>query len=118
MAFVVEIMYTYLTHWPLRGSGVNSKIMIFEIIIQSSISGTCSEMVFWLISLNLTYEKSTLVQVIDWCHQQQAIIWANVDTDVCHHMVPHTDLTFYKKKINKYIGLWYWQKINNFIEYT
>ena len=34
-------------------------------------------------SLDLTDDKSTLVQVMAW---QQAITWANVDPDLCRHM--------------------------------
>ena len=37
--------------------------------------------------MDLTDGKSTLVQVMAWCHQQQAITWANVDPDLCRHMV-------------------------------
>ena len=39
--------------------------------------------------------KSTLVQVMAWCHQAQAITWANVDPDLCHHMASwgHDELT-------------------------
>ena len=40
--------------------------------------------------LDLTDDKSTLVQVMAWCRQatkQQAITWANVDLDLCRHMV-------------------------------
>ena len=29
--------------------------------------------------------KSTLVQVIVWCHQAQTITWAKVHPDLCHH---------------------------------
>ena len=37
--------------------------------------------------LDLTDGKSTLVQVMAWCRQAQAITWANVDPDLCRHMV-------------------------------
>ena len=30
--------------------------------------------------------KSTLVLKVAWCLQHQAIIWANADPDLCHHM--------------------------------
>ena len=36
-------------------------------------------------SLDFTDDKSTLVQVMAWRHK--AITWANVDPDLCHHMV-------------------------------
>ena len=38
------------------------------------------------ISVEPTDDRSTLVQVIACCHQQQAVIWANVNADLCHHM--------------------------------
>ena len=34
--------------------------------------------------LDITDDKSTLVQVMAWCHQ--AITWANVDPDLCRKM--------------------------------
>ena len=37
--------------------------------------------------LNSTDDKSTMVQVMAWCRQAQAIAWANVDPDLCRHMV-------------------------------
>ena len=37
-------------------------------------------------SLGFTDDKSTLVQV-PGAIRQQAITWANVDPDLCHHMV-------------------------------
>ena len=36
--------------------------------------------------LDLTDDKSTLVEVMAWCRQAQAITWANVDPVLCHHM--------------------------------
>ena len=39
-------------------------------------------------SLDLTEDKSTLIQVMWLCAiRQQAIIWASVDLDLCRHMV-------------------------------
>ena len=40
-------------------------------------------------SLDLTENKSTLVQVMAWCRhgvRQQAIAWASVDLDLCRPM--------------------------------
>ena len=42
----------------------------------------------WM-TLDLTGDKSTLVQVMAWCCQasrQQVIIWSNVDPDLCRQM--------------------------------
>ena len=36
--------------------------------------------------LDLTDDKSTLVQVMAWCRRQQAITSANVDPDLCRQM--------------------------------
>ena len=36
---------------------------------------------------DLSDDKSALVQVMAWYRRQQAITWANVDPDLCHHMV-------------------------------
>ena len=46
-------------------------------------------------ALAFTNDKSTLVQVMVWCRQAQAITWANVDPDLCRHMVSlgHNQLT-------------------------
>ena len=46
---------------------------------------SCEIALRW-ISLELTDDKSTLVQVMAWAVRQQAITWANVDPDLCHHM--------------------------------
>ena len=49
-------------------------------------------------TLDLTEDKSTLVQeVMAWCLRQQAIAWANVDPDLCHHMASlgHNELKCY-----------------------
>ena len=38
-------------------------------------------------AMDLTDDKSTLVKVMAWCQRQQDITWANVDPDLCYHMV-------------------------------
>ena len=45
--------------------------------------------------LDLNDDKSILVQVMAW---HQAITWANVDPDLCHHMVSlgHNELNQFK----------------------
>ena len=45
-------------------------------------------------SLDVTDDKSTLVQVMVAAVRQQAIIWTNVDPDLCRHMasVGHKEL--------------------------
>ena len=46
----------------------NFKSITFKLITQNSSLGTCCESLVW-IPENLTYEKSTLAQVMAWCHQ-------------------------------------------------
>ena len=48
---------------------------------------------------NLTYENSTLIQVMAWCHQAQAITWAKVDPDLCCQIasVSHNGLMYHLK---------------------
>ena len=38
------------------------------------------------VPLDLTDDKSTLVQLLAWCHQATSHTWANVDPDPCHQM--------------------------------
>ena len=44
--------------------------------------------------LDLIDDKSTLIQVMALCRQEQAITWASVDQDLCRHMVSlgHSEL--------------------------
>ena len=49
---------------------------------------SCEIALKWM-PLDLTDDKSTLVQVMAWCCQasrQQAITWSNVDPDLCRQM--------------------------------
>ena len=50
----------------------------------------CEIAIRWM-SLNLTDDKSTLVQVMAWCRHSRPsgskpFTWTNVDLDLCHHM--------------------------------
>ena len=38
------------------------------------------------VPLDLTDDKSTLVQVLAWCHQATSYTWANVDPDLCNQL--------------------------------
>ena len=49
--------------------------------------GTCYEITLRWMPQNLSNEKSTLVHVMAWCCQEQAIIWANVGPDLCQRTV-------------------------------
>ena len=46
--------------------------------------GIFGEIALRWMPLDLTDDKSTLVQVMAWC-RQQAITWANADPDLCCH---------------------------------
>ena len=55
--------------------------------------------------------KSTLVQVIDWCHQATGLPWVKVDPDLCHHMPGqgrnklNTDI-YIIRKATSFDGVW------------
>ena len=68
--------------------------VIFNLILVTESWGVSCAIVFRWMSLDFTDDKSTLVQVMAWC-RQAAITWANVDPDLCHHMVSqgHNELT-------------------------
>ena len=47
---------------------------------------SCEITLRWM-SQDFTDDKSTMVQVMAWGRRQKAITWANVDPNLCHHMV-------------------------------
>ena len=87
---VVNISILYVNHEhqffnPLapEGCSINSKSIIFKLIIRNSGLDTWCEIAHGWMPQNLTNEKSTLVWVIAWC---QAITCANVDWEQCRHI--------------------------------
>ena len=56
-----------------------------HMLLSLFISTSCEIALRWMQQKNHD-EKSTLVQIMAWCMRQQPITWANVDTDLCHHM--------------------------------
>ena len=54
----------------------------------------CCEIALKRMSLDFTDDQSTLVQLIGVV-RQQAITWANVDPDLCHHLASlgHNELS-------------------------
>ena len=48
-------------------------------------------------------DKSTLNLVMAWCVMEQANTWANVDTDICRHMVPLGNNELIPVRVNNYI---------------
>ena len=53
---------------PVR-CGCNFKNIIFKLIVQNDSLGTCYETVLKWMQQNLANEKSTLLQMMAWCHQ-------------------------------------------------
>ena len=83
------------------------KSIIFKVIIQNCTLGTCRQIVLRWIPQKLINEQTTLVQVMAWCHQAtQAITWAYVDPDLCHHIASqdHNELTLSMWGLS-YLGL-------------
>ena len=64
--------------------GSNFEDKICKLITQNSSLRTRCEFAHRWMPQNLANEKSTLVHVMTWGHQQQAITWANVYTDPLH----------------------------------
>ena len=60
--------------------------MVFKLILVIDGWDISHEISSRWMSLDLTDNKSTMVQVVAWCRQQQAITWANVDQDLCPQM--------------------------------
>ena len=60
--------------------------LILQMISVTDVWDISSEFAFRWMSLDRTDDKSTLVQVIAWCRQPQAITWVNVDPDLCRHI--------------------------------
>ena len=58
----------YLTHWPLGDFNKSYKI-IFKLILMIDGCDILSEIALRWTSLNLSDDKSTLVQVMAWCRQ-------------------------------------------------
>ena len=78
-------IHALLTHWPL-GDVLKFEKRNFKLNLVNAGWAASWEIAFRWMSLVLTEDKSTLVQVMAWCHQAQAITWANVDTVLCRHV--------------------------------
>ena len=64
----------------------NSKSVLFELNLRVDILSISCEIGLGWVPYEPTDDKSTLLKVMTWCCQQQAIIWANIDPDKCRHM--------------------------------
>ena len=58
-----------LTHWPLRGFNYHLKLVYFKLISMINILSIFCEIAMRWMPQHLTDHKSTLVQVLAWCHQ-------------------------------------------------
>ena len=76
-----------LTHWPPEKFEWNFRHVIFKrILVLDGWGISCEIAIIW-ISLDFTDDQSTLVQQVNIAWRHQAITWANVDPDLCCHMV-------------------------------
>ena len=73
----------------------NFRWMIFTIILEIGGWGISYEIALTWISLYFTGDKSTMVGL--GALKQQAMIWTNVDPDLCRHVVSlgHNELIFF-----------------------
>ena len=76
----------FVNSWASQRRESIFKSMIFKHMIWNSDLGTHCEIALRWMPQNLTNKKSTLVEVMAWCHRHQAITWANADRDICQHM--------------------------------
>ena len=65
----------------------NFRKVIFKLISVTGGWGISCKIALRRMRLDLTDDKSTLVQVMAGAWRHQAITWANVDPDLCRHMV-------------------------------
>ena len=99
----IQQMWCYLAHTQLfpevQIADTEIEIAVWKIFLYNnciqvifkllSIIGgqviSCETVVRWM-SLDLSGDKATLVQVMAWCHQTTSHYLANVDPDLCRHM--------------------------------
>ena len=65
----------------------NFRYVIFQgILVIDGWSISCEIALIWM-SVDFTDDQSTLDQVMAWCRQATSHAWANVDSDLWHHLV-------------------------------
>ena len=81
---------TLLTHWSPEKIGFDLKTAIFNLVLPILIFRSSLGNALGWIPQNLTNEKSTLVQVIVWCHQGNKplheLVWTQTSDDTWHHL--------------------------------
>ena len=89
MAWCRQATSHYLSQcWPrsLPPYGVTKPQWVKHNVLFSSGWGILCEIVLRWMSMDLTDNKSTLVEVMTWGGQAQTIDWAHVDPDLCSHI--------------------------------
>ena len=87
--------------------GSNLKSVISKHMLQIKFMSNSCEIALYQMPQNTFDDKPTLVQVMACCltaWRQQAITWANVDPDLCHHIASqgHHQLCKYKNNCIKW----------------
>ena len=75
----------------------------FKLILVIDSWGTSRQIALIWTLVDLTDEKSTLVQLMVWCRQSSAITWTNADSDLCRHIA---------LLCHNYINRWQWTTIS------
>ena len=65
--------------------GFHLKLAIFKLISRRDIFGISCEIELRQMPQNLTNEKSTLVQVMAWCHEATSHYLSQCGPELCHH---------------------------------
>ena len=80
---------------PERCEKRNLTSVFSKLILQIDILSTSCETGLRRVPQNSIDDQSKLLQVMVWCHRQEAITWANVDRGLCCHVASlgHNELT-------------------------
>ena len=92
--FIVgDWLVTYKLIGPLE-IGMAFYMSNFKLILVIDSWGTSRQIALIWTLVDLTDEKSTLVQLMVWCRQSSAITWTNADSDLCRHiaLLGHNDI--------------------------
>ena len=98
-------MFLSINSLPPGRPRCHFKTAIFNLVLLIGIFTSSKDNALWWIPWDLTDDKSTLVQVMAWCHQAPAITRANVDLVLCRHLASpgHNELTHWSQMMHRYI---------------
>ena len=82
---ILHVLYCYNSLAP--HVAVILRILISNSLYRILAWSFAAKMALRWMNQNLTNKKSTLVQVMAWCHQAASHYWAKVDPDLCCHLV-------------------------------